>query len=377
MVHPFDDPDVIAGQGTIGMEIVKQITNRLKDGQQPLDSIFACVGGGGLLAGIAAYVKRVAPHVKVYGVEAADAACMTRSLEAGKRVELDAVGLFADGAAVKMVGENTFSLCSELIDGMITVSTDEICAAIRDGFSDTRCVFEPAGALAIAGYKKFVTERQIEGTTCVAIASGANMDFDRLRFVSERADFAETLFSVVVPERPGAFHQLYSVVYPRNVTEFSYRNSSHIDGSRAHIYMSFACNGHSRAELSADADAVARKLQQEGFEVDNLEDNEMAKVHARYLVGGRSSLDSERLLRFEFPEKPGALKLFLDGLVGGDKPLDCSLFHYRNHGADIARVLVGLQVPRGSEDDLDAFLSALGYRYFDETLNPVYENFLR
>lgn len=384
MVHPFDDPHVIAGQGTIGMEIVKQITNRLKDGQKPLDSIFACVGGGGLLAGIAAYVKRVAPHVKVYGVEAADAACMTRSLECGERVELETVGLFADGAAVRMVGENTFSLCSELVDGMVTVSTDEICAAIKDGFNDTRCVLEPAGALAIAGLNKFLSEKQIEGNTCVAIASGANMDFDRLRFVSERADFTEALISVVIPEKPGAFAELYSLVYPRNVTEFSYRNSSHIDASRAHIYMSFQCKGASVGDAQADAETVVERLRCQGYDVANLEENEMAKVHARHLAGGRANLTNERLLRFEFPEKPGALKLFLqclsgetERLKGGKAPFDCSLFHYRNHGADIARVLVGLQVPPESDAKLEDFLGNLGYRYYDETNNAVYEQFLR
>ncbi|CAM9814404.1 unnamed protein product, partial [Phaeothamnion confervicola] len=331
LVHPFDDPDVIAGQGTVGMEILKARNGR------PLDAIFACVGGGGLVAGIAAYVKAVRPEVKVVGVEAEDAAGMTASLRAGRVVPLAAVGLFADGAAVRVTGAETFRVAHALVDDMVTVTTDEICQAIKLGFNDTRCVMEPAGALAIAGARKYIRERALIGRTVAAVCSGANMDFDRLRFVSERADSSETLLSVAIPERPGAFRQLYAELFPRNVTEFSYR---YRDPAHADIMISFqALPGVGRA---GDAAAVRRRLADHGYQVLDLSDNELAKVHARHLVGGRSpGVRHERLYRFEFPEAPGALSRFLDALAGG---WNVSLFHYRNHGSDFGRVLAGLQV---------------------------------
>jgi len=358
LIHPFDDPLVIAGQGTIGMEVLKQTTGR------PLDAIFVCCGGGGMLAGIAAYVKRVRPDVKVIGVEAEDAAAMTVSLERGERVRLETVGSFADGAAVRLVGTETFRLCDELVDGMITVSNDEICAAIKDGFNDTRCVLEPAGALALAGLKRYVATTGAEGQTLCAIASGANMDFDRLRFVSERADASETLLSVLIPERPGAFKEMYAHISPRNVTEFSYRMS--VD-QKAAIFCSFQSRGDD------DAVAVEESLEAAGFGVKNLDHNEMAKVHARHLAGGRApGVVNERLFRFEFPEQPGALNRFLDSMEGG---WNVSLFHYRNHGADVGRVLVGIQV---GEDDLlfSEWLEKLDFRHVEETDNHCAETFL-
>ena len=309
MIHPFDDPHVIAGQGTIGMEILKLFNGK------PLDVIFACVGGGGLLAGLSALVKALRPEVRIIGVEADDAAGMTESLRAGKVITLPHVGLFADGAAVRTVGTETFTLCNELVDEMITVSTDEICSAIKIGFNDTRCVLEPAGALAVAGMVKYTRSTGIKGKTFVAVCSGANMDFDRLRFVSERADSSETLVSVAIPEKPGAFRELYSVIYPRNVTEFSYRCNG---TSRANVFVSYqSVSGRS---LDEDKPILANALTARGYEVTDLSDNEMAKAHARHLAGGRRggvvmSNDAHELLyRFEFPEAPGALDRFLHTL---------------------------------------------------------------
>ena len=318
MIHPFDDPHVIAGQGTIGLEIVKLLNGK------PLDAVFACVGGGGLLAGVATIIKALRPEVKVYGVEADDAAGMTESLKAGKVTTLPHVGLFADGAAVRTVGDNTFGLCAELVDGMVTVSTDEICAAIKMGFNDTRCVLEPAGALAVAGMVKF--SRSISsssgsssggggGKTYVAISSGANMDFDRLRFVSERADSSETLISVAIPERPGSFRELYSVLYPRNVTEFSYRCNG---TGKANVFVSYQSTpGRS---LEEDRPVLTEALTSRGYAVTDLAGNEMAKAHARHLAGGRAVAGAaagagrEVVYRFEFPEAPGALDKFLHTL---------------------------------------------------------------
>ena len=362
LIHPFDDPLVIAGQGTIGMEILKGMTGK------PLHAIFVCCGGGGMLAGIAAYVKRVRPGVLVIGVEAEDAAGMTVSLEKGKLTSLDTVGIFADGAAVKTVGAETFRICNELVDDMVTVSTDEICAAIKDGFMDTRCVLEPAGALAIAGMKKYAQLTNLRDQTFVATASGANMDFDRLRFVSERADLSETLLSAVIPERPGSFRALMTTIEPRNVTEFSYRHSEH---EQAVIYLGFQARGPD------DVESVTQAMTSDGIEVCDLTSNELAKAHARYLAGGRSQCENELLFRFEFPERPGALTNFLDSLNAGDPTWNVSLFHYRNHGADIGRVLVGLQVPADQHAQLDTFLTKLGYTYHPETKNTVYSQFLR
>ena len=360
-VHPFDDPYVIAGQGTIGMEILKECVSR------PLDAIFVCCGGGGMLAGIAAYVKRVRPTVKVIGVEAEDAAGMTASIETGELVTLDKVGLFADGAAVKRVGDETFRVCNVLVDKMITVDTDEICNAIKLSYNDARVVLEPAGALAVAGLKKYVTENGITGQTMVAITSGANMDFDRLRFVSERADGSERTLACTIPESPGTFRALYNLIWPRNVTEFSYRYESK---GEAHILISF----QPVMSIENDFDGVIHALKENGFSCYDLTHNELAKVHVRHLAGGRSDVANERLFRFEFPESPGALQRFLLSL---DIDLNVSLFHYRNHGDDFGRVLVGIQVPEQSSNNLQAFLDNLGYRYVEETSNPVYESFLR
>lgn len=379
LIHPFDNPYVISGQGTIAMEIIKE-----RNGKS-LDAIFVCCGGGGMLAGIASYVKAVRPDVKVIGVEADDAAGMTVSLRNGKVTPLDEVGAFADGAAVRVVGQETFRVCRELVDEMITVSTDEICAAIKTGFNDTRSVLEPAGALGIAGVQKYAKKlnNRIHALglspgdeskeTYAVITSGANMDFDRLRFVSERADATETFISVLIPERPGSFQELYSKIFPRNVTSFSYRYK---DDTDAYIFMSFQSS-----DGAEDVASVIEDLDENGYIVTNLSTNEMAKVHGRYLCGGRSShaedTHHELLYRFEFPERPGALKLFLDTLSQGNSGWNVSLFHYRYHGADIGRVLVGVQVPSGKEDQWQEFLNDLGYVYHNEQDNRVYRQFLK
>ena len=360
-VHPFDDPLVIAGQGTIGLEILKKCVSR------PLDAIFVCCGGGGMLAGIAAYVKRVRPNVKVIGVEAQDAAGMTASIREGRLVTLDSVGLFADGAAVKTVGKESFRVCKLLVDDMITVDTDEICSAIKLAYNDARVVLEPAGALAVAGLKKYVTDNEITGQTLVAITSGANMDFDRLRFVSERADGSERTLAVTIPEQPGAFRSLYNLIWPRNVTEFSYRYES---DAEAHIYISF----QPVMNIENDFDGVMNGLHENGFSCLDLTHNELAKTHVRHLAGGRSAVPHERLFRFEFPESPGALQRFLLSL---DMDWNVTLFHYRNHGDDFGRVLVAIQVLDKCDKKLHTFLSTLGYRYEEETNNPVYRSFLR
>jgi threonine dehydratase len=360
-VHPFNDPYVIAGQGTIGMEILKESVGR------PLDAIFVCCGGGGMLAGIAAYVKRVRPTVKVIGVEAADAAGMTESMQAGRVVTLPSVGLFADGAAVKTVGDETFRVCQKLVDEMITVDTDQICNAIKLTYNDARVVLEPAGALAVAGMRKYIEENEITGQSLVAITSGANMDFDRLRFVSERADGSERTLAVTIPEQPGTFRMLYSLIWPRNVTEFSYRYEG---TGEAHIFISF----QPVRNIENDFEGVMHNLKESGFSCLDMTHNELAKVHIRHLAGGRSPVEHERLFRFEFPESPGALQRFLLSL---DMAWNVSLFHYRNHGDDFGRVLVGIQVPESSDDaNLQSFLKKLGYRYIEETDNPIYRTFL-
>lgn len=360
-VHPFDDPLTIAGQGTIGVEILKEMVGR------PLDAIFVCCGGGGMLAGIAAYVKRVRPNVKVIGVEASDAAGMTESIKAGQVVSLDSVGLFADGAAVKRIGDETFRVCSNLVDEMITVSTDEICSAIKLAYNDARVVLEPAGALGVAGMKKYIEEKEVVGESLVAITSGANMDFDRLRFVSERADGSERTLGVTIPEKAGSFRALYNLIWPRNVTEFSYRFASH---GEAHILISF----QPVMNIQNDFEGVMHNLEENGFACLDLSHNELAKVHVRHLAGGRSDVPHERLFRFEFPESPGALQRFLMSL---DMSWNVSLFHYRNHGDDFGRVLVGVQVPEGHEESVTSFLHTLGYGFVEETNNPAYRAFLR
>lgn len=360
-VHPYDDPDVIAGQGTIGMEILNAYP-------EPIHAIFCCVGGGGLLAGIAAYVKAVRPEIKVIGVEAKDAEAMTESLKKGERIILDQVGLFADGAAVKQVGANTFALCQQYVDEMIVVDNDAICAAIKDVFEDTRSILEPAGALAVAGLKAYALRENIQDKTLVGIASGANMNFDRLRFIAERAEIGEkreAVFAVTIPEKPGAFKAFCRLLGGRNITEFNYRYS---DPKNAHIFVGVAIsNPAESAKLEAD-------LQQQGLPTIDLTNNEVAKLHLRHLVGGHApQAENEKVFRFEFPETPGALMKFLD-TMGHD--WNISLFHYRNHGADFGRVLVGMQVPPNELSEFYDFLSKLGYPYWDETENPAYKLFL-
>ena len=360
-VHPYDDPDVIAGQGTIAMEI-------LNAHAEPIEAIFCCVGGGGLLAGIAAYVKAVRPEIKVIGVEAKDAEAMTESLKQGKRVMLEQVGLFADGAAVKQVGEQTFALCQQFVDEMIVVDNDAICAAIKDVFEDTRSILEPAGALATAGIKEYVQRNNITGKTLIGIASGANMNFDRLRFIAERAELGEqreAILAVTIPEKPGAFKTFCRMLGSRSVTEFNYRLS---DPMNAHIFVGIAISNLSEAtKFVAD-------LSLEDIPALDLTHNEVAKLHLRHLVGGHAPrATNEAIYRFEFPEKPGALMHFLNKM---SPDWNISLFHYRNHGADFGRVLVGMQVPPHEQAEFATFLQNLGYPYWDETDNPAYKLFL-
>ena len=360
-VHPYDDPEVIAGQGTIAMEI-------LNEHPEPIEAIFCCVGGGGLLAGIAAYVKALRPEIKVIGVEANDADAMTQSLKAGKRLMLDQVGLFADGAAVKQVGEHTFKLCQEYVDEMILVDNDAICAGIKDVFEDTRSILEPAGALAVAGMKEYIKRNNVHGKTFVGIASGANMNFDRLRFVAERAEIGEkreAVLAVTIPEKPGSFKTFCRLLSGRSITEFNYRYS---DPKFAHIFVGIAMSN------AQQATALVEMLQAHDLPALDLTDNEVAKLHLRHLVGGHApQAKNEVLYRFEFPEKPGALMNFLD-TMGHD--WNISLFHYRNHGADYGRVLVGMQVPPEDRAAFATFLEQLGYPYWDESSNPAYQLFL-
>ncbi|KAG9593962.1 threonine dehydratase, biosynthetic, partial [Aureobasidium melanogenum] len=365
-IPPFDDPYVIAGQGTIGMEIVRQAD------LSKLEAVFCCVGGGGLIAGIGVYIKRIAPHVKIIGVETYDANAMVQSLKLGKRVTLKEVGLFADGAAVKTVGEETFRLASEVVDDVIMVTTDETCAAIKDVFNDTRSILEPAGALALAGLKKYVAQNPSSDPKrqLVATASGANMDFDRLRFVAERAAIGEkkeALLMVTIPEKPGAFAALVKAVHPMSVTEFCYRYAS---ASAANVLIGISLSANTREHDLAD---LIQRLSNEGMTAVDISDNETAKSHIRYLVGGRSSASNERVFAFEFPERQGALFKFLTTLQPG---FNISLFHYRNHGGDIGKVLAGIQCPQGQEDNLNSFLTELGYGYVEETNNPVFKMFM-
>jgi len=361
-VHPFDDPDVIAGQGTIGMEILHQSGGAL-------DAIFVPVGGGGLIGGIAAFVKQLYPRVRIVGVEPEDAAAMHDSLRAGRRVTLERVGIFADGVAVRRVGEETFELARRYVDDMVLVDTDHICAAIQDIFENTRSIPEPSGALALAGLKLYAAREQLRDQRLVAINSGANMNFDRLRHIAERADVGgerEALLAVEIPERPGSFLQFCATIGRRSVTEFNYRYQN---GERARIFVGCALQ-HGRAE----ADALLRDLQGAGYPVVDMTDNEMAKLHVRYMVGGRApGLADELLFRFEFPERPGALLRFLRA-IGSE--WNISLFHYRNHGSDYGRVLAGIQVPRSARERLLQHLDELHYPYTEETANPAYRLFL-
>lgn len=380
-IPPFDHPHVIAGQGTIGMEILRQTAvNKLK-------AIFVCVGGGGLIAGVAAYIKRLDPEIKVFAVETYDACALKKSLEAGKRVTLPEVGLFADGAAVKLCGEETFRLCQKYVDGVILVNTDEICAAIKDVFEATRSVVEPAGALSVAGLKKFRADESAmwwkNGTAekvgtesltdeYLAILSGANMNFDRLRFVAERAmlgEGTEVFMVVTIPDIPGAFEKLHEIIIPRAVTEFSYRKSSSASKDQANIFVSFSVK-----DRDTEIAAVLEALEAAGMSGIDVSDNELAKTHARYLVGGQPDVPNERLFRFEFPERPNALKNFLGGV---QTKWNITLFHYRNNGSDIGKILTALDVPPEDDKALMDFLEHLKYPFVEETENVVYKQFMK
>jgi threonine dehydratase len=360
-VHPFDDPDVIAGQGTIGMEILRQHA-------EPIEAIFVAIGGGGLISGIAAYVKQIRPEIKVIGVQTIDSDAMVRSVRAGRRITLTDVGLFSDGTAVKQVGIETFRLTRELVDDYVLVDTDAICAAIKDVFQDTRSVLEPAGALALAGAKQYAVEHKLKGKTLVAIACGANMNFDRLRFVAERAEVGEAreaIFAVTLPEQRGSFRAFCELVGNRNVTEFNYRIS---DATSAYVFVGI------QVSSLGEPNKIANNFRKHGFDTLDLTHDEMAKTHLRHMVGGRSNLAGNELLyRFEFPERPGALMRFLNSM----KPeWNISLFHYRNQGADYGQILIGIQVPPGSKKAFKAFLEEVGYPHWNESDNPAYKLFL-
>jgi threonine dehydratase len=366
-VHPFDDPDVIAGQGTIAMEILRQH-------QGPLDAVFVAIGGGGLISGVANYIKAVRPEIKVIGVQMNDSDAMTRSVAANKRITLADVGLFSDGTAVKLVGEETFRVARELVDEYITVDTDAVCAAIKDVFIDTRSIVEPAGALAVAAIKQYVNEKKTRGETYAAILCGANMNFDRLRFVAERAEVGEereALFAVTIPEERGSFRRFCEVIGslpggPRNVTEFNYRIS---DSARAHVFVGLTTHG------KGESAKIAANFGRHGFDALDLTHDDLAKEHIRHMVGGHSALaQNERLLRFVFPERPGALMKFLSHMRPN---WNITLFHYRNQGADYGRILVGLQVPKAENKAFKEFLGDLGYPHVEETENPVYRLFLQ
>jgi len=360
-VHPFDDPDVIAGQGTVGMEILRQAPGHI-------DAIFVAIGGGGLIAGIATYVKHLSPDTRVIGVQPEDSSAMYQSLKKGERVTLDRVGIFADGVAVKRVGEETFRLARKYVDEVLLVSSDEICSAIQDTFEDTRAIVEPSGALALAGLKRHVARTGWQGKRLVAINCGANMNFDRLRHIAERADLGggrEALLAVEIPEERGSFLRFCGALGERNITEFNYREQQ---GQRAQIFVGMNLTRgvqerHDTVKLLADA----------GYPVVDMTDNEMAKLHVRYMVGGHAHLSDEILLRFEFPERPGALLRFLEAV--GSR-WNISLFHYRNHGSDCGRVLAGIQVPQAERAEFTDHLQVLRYPWVDETDNAAYRRFL-
>jgi threonine dehydratase len=365
-VHPFDDPDVIAGQGTIGMEILRQHA-------APIHAVFVAIGGGGLIGGVAAYIKSVRPEIKVIGVQTTDSDAMARSIKSGRRVTLTDVGLFSDGTAVKQVGEETFRLTKKYVDEIILVDTDAVCAAIKDVFTDTRSILEPAGALAIAGAKAYVQRAQenkkpLKDETLIAIACGANMNFDRLRFVAERAEVGEAheaVFAVTIPEERGSFKRFCQLVGARAVTEFNYRIS---DQKEAHVFVGLQVANKNEPKK------ISQQFQKQGFKNIDLTQDELAKLHIRHLVGGKSALAQDELLyRFEFPERPGALMRFLNSLAPN---WNISLFHYRSQGGDVGRVLVGLQVPKKEMKDFRDFLATLGYRHWDESGNPAYKLFL-
>jgi threonine dehydratase len=361
-VHPFDDPEVIAGQGTIAMEILRQH-------QGPIHAVFVAIGGGGLISGVAAYIKAVRPDIKIIGVQTTDSDAMLRSVRAGKRVQMQDVGLFSDGTAVKMVGEETFRLTRALVDDFVLVDTDAVCAAMKDVFQDTRSILEPAGALGVAAIKQYVETHRLKGQTLVAITCGANMNFDRLRFVAERAEVGEereALFAVTIPEERGSFKRLCELIGARSVTEFNYRVSQ---GAQAHVFVGLTTVNRGESEK------IARSFERHGFDTIDLTHDELAKEHIRHMVGGASDLAAdERLYRFVFPERPGALMRFLSSMHPN---WNISLFHYRNQGADYGRILVGIQVPKQDKKALREFLAGLDYSYQDETENPVYRLFLR
>ena len=366
-VHPFDDPDVIAGQGTVGMEILRQH-------QGELHAVFVAIGGGGLVSGVANYIKAVRPEIRVIGVQMNDSDAMAQSVAAGKRVTLNDVGLFSDGTAVKLVGEETFRIASGLVDEFMTVDTDAVCAAIKDVFIDTRSIVEPAGALAVAGVKQYVAQYKVRGQTFAVILCGANMNFDRLRFVAERSEVGEereALFAVTIPEERGSFKRFCELIgklpgLPRNVTEFNYRIS---DAAQAHVFVGLSTQGR------GESTKIANNFNKHGFAALDLSHDELAREHIRHMVGGHSKLaQDERLLRFVFPERPGALMKFLSLMRPG---WNISLFHYRNQGADYGRILVGLQVPKADDKAFAKFLATLGYPHVEETANPVYRMFLQ
>jgi threonine dehydratase len=361
-VHPFDDPDVIAGQGTIGLEILRQHS-------APVEAVFVQIGGGGLVAGVVAAIKFLRPEIKVIGVEPADAACMKAAIEAGSPVRLDQVGLFADGVAVSQAGAYTFELCKTYLDDVVTVSGDEICAAVKDIFDDTRAIAEPAGAVGIAGLKRYAGQNKPGMGALIAINSGANLNFDRLRHIAERAETGEkneALFAVTIPERPGSYRQFIEALGTRSITEFNYR---YTDAAAAHIFVGIALsNGEPEKKH------LVLELKALGYEVMDMSDNEMAKAHVRYMVGGRvQGLEGEIIYRFEFPERPGALLQFLRQMP---QTWNITLFHYRNHGADYGRVLTGMQLPVTERADFQRFISSLKYECRDETGNPAYQMFL-
>ena len=362
-LHPFDDLDVIAGQGTIGMELLRQHPD-------PIDLIFVAVGGGGLISGIATYIKYLSPTTKIIGIEHEEAASMTESFKQNKRVILDQIGFFADGAAVKQVGENTLKIALNVVDEMMTVSTDETCAAIKDVFEDTRTLLEPAGALATAGMKKYIQSNKVENQHIISICSGANISFDRLRHVAERAELGEkreALLAVTIPEKPGSFQEFCKAISNRVITEFNFRYS---DKHNAQVFA-----GVHLSNGDVEKQELLQELKDKQYPVEDLSNNEVAKVHLRFMVGGHAPVaEDEVLYRFIFPERPGALLHFLLGIGG---KWNISLFHYRNHGSDFGRVLVGIQVPAQERDVFCAFLNELGYEYNDETNNPAYQRFLR
>ena len=362
-IHPFDDPDVIAGQATVAVELVRQAS-------RPLDYVFVCCGGGGLLAGMATYLRYVWPQTKIIGVEPEDAACVQAALHKGRRVTLREVGLFADGCAVAQVGKETFRLIRESVDEVMTVSTDEICAAVKDIFEDTRAIAEPAGALAVAGMKKYALQHRISGATMAATVSGANTNFDRLRYISERTEIGErreAVLSVTIPERPGAFRAFCNAIGKRNVTEFNYRYET---AAAARVFV-----GLTVTPGDDSLDALQRNLRERGYGVLDLTDNETAKLHLRHMIGGRQPDDigEEIVFRVEFPERPGSLLQFLNAL---GNEFSITLFHYRNHGAAYGRILVGMQVPPGKRARLRKALLRLGYPFWEESDNPAYLEYL-